>query len=305
MKAALIVILSLLFQNSAWSCANTVGSGTKYNGSLTWSPGRSAAGMLHHYLKTDLRSNGTRMEADLRERTDFKDRSDCAVALMYLGRSQEAVTLLQRLEMEKSGEYFVAANLGTAYELAGDNEQALRWIKEGIHRNPKSHEGTEWLHVKILEAKIAQQTDTNYFRKHSILDLQPEKIGSEIMVGEKAFSPREVANALAHQLSERMQFVKPPDAPVASLLFDYAAIEAATRTLESADEVLSLATQYGYPSNQVEPLRRLYENRIQWANAKKYLIYALIGASAIGFLLYCLKRGWMKIGITLSGGKKI
>jgi len=48
-------------------------------------------------------------------------------------------------------------DLGTAYELAGKNEPALRWIREGLRRNPNSHKGTEWLHVKILEAKIEQE----------------------------------------------------------------------------------------------------------------------------------------------------
>ena len=99
------------------------------------------------------------MESDLRSSTNFTDRSDYAVALMYLGRHQEAVTLLHQLEAERPGEYFVAGNLGTAYELTGKNEEALRWIREAIRRNPAAHEGTEWLHAKILEAKIAQQKD--------------------------------------------------------------------------------------------------------------------------------------------------
>jgi hypothetical protein len=55
----------------------------------------------------------------------------------------------------------VAANLGTALELLGNKEEALHWIREGIRRNPQSHEGTEWLHAKILEAKIAAQKDAD------------------------------------------------------------------------------------------------------------------------------------------------
>lgn len=46
------------------------------------------------------------MEAELRGSTNFNDRSDYSVALMYLGRSQEAVQLLETLENEKPGKIF-------------------------------------------------------------------------------------------------------------------------------------------------------------------------------------------------------
>src|SRR5436190_21023287 len=54
------------------------------------------------------------------------------------------------------------------------------------------------------------------------------------------------------QLEERLQFVKPPDESVASWFYDYAAIEAATGSLESAKSVLKRALDYGYPSVKVD-----------------------------------------------------
>ena len=188
----------------------------------------------------DRHPDGVKMEADLRGAAKFSDRSDYSVALMYLGRNKEAVDLLQQLEKEQPGEYFVASNLGTAFELSGNNEEALRWIKEGIRRNPDSHEGSEWLHAKILESKIARQKDLTFFEKHSVLELDPAKIGEQIIIGEKTLSPKQLAEAIQHQLAERLQFVKPPDPAVASLLFDYAAIEAATNSLESAKSILQM-----------------------------------------------------------------
>lgn len=231
------------------------------------------------------------MEADLRGSTNFNDRSDYSVALLYLGRNKEAVELLKKLEREQPGQYFIAANLGTAYELSGNNEEALRWIKEGIHRNPDSHKGTEWLHARILEAKIAQEKDTDYFKGHSVLGFQAENIGDPITIDGQKFSPKEVADAIQYQLQERMQFVKPPDPVVASLLFDYAAIEAATKTLESAEGLLQMAVQYGYPSEKVQPLMNIYDKRIAWRKTKQYTTYVLIGAALIGLLVILYKRG--------------
>jgi hypothetical protein len=90
---------------------------------------------LRESAETDLRVEGERMEKELRNATSLAERNDYAVALMYLGRSSEAVELLKKLEAEAPGKYEIAANLGTAYELCGNNLEALHWIKEGIHRN--------------------------------------------------------------------------------------------------------------------------------------------------------------------------
>jgi len=289
MKAFATALVFILFVNTALPCIWI--TGTKYNGESVSTPGLSGARLLRMHMNADRRPDGVKMEAELRGATNFNDRSDYSVALMFLGRSEEAVTLLNQLEKEKPGEYFIAANLGTAYELSGNNVEALKWIKEGIHRDPTSHEGTEWLHVKILEAKITQEKDPDYFKTHSVLELQPEKIGEEIMVGDQKFTPKELTDAIQYQLSERLQFVKPRDPAVASLLFDYAAIEAATMTLESAEEILTMAQQYGYPPDKIQPLLDLYNRRIAWRKTKRDIFHKSLGIGVICLLLYLVKRG--------------
>jgi len=69
-----------------------------------------------------------------------------AVGIVIFGHADDGIALLEALEVEYPGRYSTAANMGTAYELKGDNVKALQWITEGIRRNPDSHEGTEWLH---------------------------------------------------------------------------------------------------------------------------------------------------------------
>ena len=266
-------------------------SGTKYSGERTSVNARSGTRELEKSLRANRKPDGVKMEADLRGATNCNDRSDYSIALMYLGRGDEAVERLQELEKEKPGEYFIAANLGTAYELSGNNAEALRWIKEGLRRNASSHDGTEWLHVKILEAKIAQQKDSGFFSKHSVLELHPEQIGEQITVGDERMTIKELKRAIEYQLRERMQFVKPPDAAVASLLFDYAAIEAATVTLESAKQVLEMAVEYGYPTAKVQPLMKVYDQRIFRRKLKGYGLIALCVVAAFGLLAVLYRRG--------------
>jgi tetratricopeptide (TPR) repeat protein len=291
MKATTLCLLILLsVEHAAIPCINV--TGTKYNGEST-SASKSSRGivMLRNAMQMNVRPDGIEMEATLRGSTNFNDRSDYSVALMYLGKANEAVELLEQLEKEKAGQYFVAANLGTAYELAGKNEQALQWINEGIRRNPHSHEGTEWLHVKILEAKIAQQKDSRYFESHSVLNLRPEQIEENLVLGDQKLPQAQVAQAISYQLGERLKFVKPPDAGVASLLFDYAAIEAATATLESAKRILQMAVEYGYPIANVQPLMNLYDRRIAWRKTKHYSGFVGVGLLGVAGLWCLYKRG--------------
>ncbi|MGC3958818.1 MAG: hypothetical protein QM813_13040 [Verrucomicrobiota bacterium] len=252
-----VLILTLVFP--AFACLNK--SGTKYGGgtgSYFGAHGLKAA------IQKNLLNDGVEMEAQLRGATNYNDRSDYAVALMYLGRNAEAVELLNRLEQEQPGNFFVAANLGTAYELSGNNAEALRWIQEGIRRNLNDHEGTEWLHVKILEAKIANEKDAKYFEKHSVLELQPSKLGEQVEMAGIILTPKELAKTIQYQLGERLQFVKTPDPAVASLLYDYAAIEAVITSMESAQRVLKMATDYGYPPSKAMTLSKELDRRLLW-----------------------------------------
>jgi hypothetical protein len=290
MKAFTAAFLIFVLTNSGFACAWI--TGTKYSGERHTVSGFSGARLVRSEMQMALEMRGANMETELRGDPGFSQRNDYAVSLMFLNRSKEAVDLLLQLEKEKPGEYFVAANLGTAYELTGNNEEGLRWINEGIRRNPNSHNGTEWLHARILEAKIAQDKDAGFFKKHSVLDLQPGKIG-QIETGGKLRPPAEITKALKYQLIERVQFVKPPDAAVASLLFDYAIIEAATHSMESAKGLLELAVEYGYPSDRVATLLKDFESRIFWAKARTIGFYSFVGIAIITLIIVGFWKRWI------------
>ena len=80
-----------------------------------------------------------------------------------------------------------------------------------------------------------------------------------------------ITTALDYQLVERLKFVKGKDPSVASLLFDYAALEAALNTLESAKSLLEMAAEYGYPSDRITPLLARYTWTIRWGLVRQTL----------------------------------
>ncbi len=166
-----------------------------------------------------------------------------AEVLMRLSRSQEAVRFLEAFEEKRPGRYETAANLGTAYELSGDLVNARRWISEGITRNPESHEGTEWLHVRILDARLALTQNPDWMRSHSITGLDfggKRKPDFSRVKGDI----KPTIRALEYQLRERITFVAPPDAVVGDMVYDLAHLSSREGSARHTIALLHLAKLY-------------------------------------------------------------
>jgi hypothetical protein len=154
--------------------------------------------------------------------------------------------MLEAIERAHPNEYIIAVNLGTAYELNGEDEKALHWIQEGLRRNPDSHSGTEWLHVMILESKIAGSKDPDWARTHSVLGLDfgtgdVPAMPTRLPPGQSADSVRK---ALIYQLHERLAFVHPPDPLVGGMIADLADLKGLQETADHAVPLYDLALTY-------------------------------------------------------------
>jgi hypothetical protein len=151
-----------------------------------------------------------------RESPTLENTNDLAVAYIVTGRGAEGMQLLRDLEKRQPGNAKVAANLGTALELTGADQEALLWIRESVRRDPREHEGSEWVHVKILEAKLALKRDSNWLRMRSVVGWRD---GQQLLADERGLvrSPMDLIAPITYQLKERTQFVDAPDAVVGDL----------------------------------------------------------------------------------------
>lgn len=249
------VLLLLLVTSPVFACLNEIGSSTVSEGIYVekLSPEEFLTAMLSHPGKTYwLGVLGELKVEDIRSRAydKFTNRNNTAVAMLHVGMVGQAIKILEGLERTDPGSYYTAANLGTAYELNGENEKALKWIKEGITRDPDAHNGSEWLHVKILEAKIALERDPNWLTSNSVIGLHKlseEQLIRPVATGNKgqAIDLKEVEAAIVYQLHERLEFIKPPEKVVASLLYDLSRIHAQRRETEHAAVIRAFAETYG------------------------------------------------------------
>jgi len=180
----------------------------------------------------------------------IRERSDYGGVLLFLGQSAKAREVLEAAEQAEAGDYAVASNLGTAYELLGENSKALEWIRKGIERKADSHRGTEWVHVKILEAKLALANDPKWLETHTVLGLdygpaaRPARTGAAPVAKEKF----NVLHGLSYQLRERLKFVKAPDPLVGDLLFNLGNETAILGAAQQALGIYELAAEYQAPN---------------------------------------------------------
>lgn len=256
-----------------------------------------------------------RKVGELRNASDLPGRNNYAVALIHLGRLDEAVSVLLRLEKEFPGHYSVASNLGTAYDLMGQDVLALEWITKGIERNPDSHDGSEWLHIRILEAKLKMKDNPEWLKTHSVSGLDfgagnlPEKPSADrgasaLPTGNQGqpLSFLKAYDGLGYQLKERLQFVKPADPIVADLLMDYGQ---GAFFLEGArwSETLMLASQeYGVVRQGFGRRRAAIE---EWEEENRVRIEREKMPVALAFFLVSvvLSLVWLKYNLDLRRRK--
>jgi tetratricopeptide (TPR) repeat protein len=226
--------------------------------------------------------------------------NDKAVQTLLLGNASKAVEMLEKIEHENPGFYYTAANLGTAYELAGNDSKALEWILEGIRRNPESHMKTEWLHARILEAKIKLQEQPDWFKTTTITMIELDRINEadyEISTAQGIQNMGDVRFALYEQLSVRMLLVKPRDGIVAQLLIELAHLEHILGFQESTIGILNLAINYGESEATVSALRKKAESVIKgtiFSRLKKkirpYIKRIIVAGSILGLIIIFIWR---------------
>ncbi len=184
------------------------------------------------------------LQEKLKTERDYKLLSDYAVLLLQAGKTEIALDILEQLSIKHPNDYQIAANLGTAYELSGNNEKALEYIKRGLELNPDSHGGSEWVHVALLEAKLKLAEDSTYLKNRTVLNLT-----------EAQENDAKVLDQLLIQVRERFPFCKGPNDPImASLLIDLGDCFANTASLEVAKTCYEIAHHYyGASSTETDP----------------------------------------------------
>lgn len=229
--------------------------------------------------------------------TSYQLLSDFAWYELKLYNKPNAVKLLEYLYSKHPGEYNIVANLGTAYEVTGKNSKALQLLRKAVAINPASHYGSEWIHIRILEQKLADVPDYS-----KIINLQINDLHT--WLNDKTYQYPQPADSLlkqiAYQLHERTSFIKPPDKIIGHLIFDFASIAAKEYGQHQAKKFYDYAVKYDaalankeqvFPKKSVVVLPNQDDKAVSSStlNLTKFII-APAALAAIATFLFVIKR---------------
>lgn len=153
-----------------------------------------------------------------KEKYTYKELSDLSIQLCKVGRVEEALTLLKWLYSKHPNEYRITSNLGTAFELNGMVDSAKYYIEMAINRNADSHRGSEWVHLRILNAKQAIAKDKNWLQNNKILNLNYKEVEIHSIEDKLIYDS---IQHIGYQLRERMPFTPTDDFLMAKILEEY------------------------------------------------------------------------------------
>lgn len=209
----------------------------------------------------------------------YQQINDYGVYLIYTKQYQKAIQTFERLEKMHPHLAKTAANLGTAYELNGQPEQAKIWIEKGIRLDPKIHEGSEWIHVKILDAQIQQKKNSKWIQQHDVLGLDFGQQARPIAKVKKAIYLDQKYNlntVLEHskiQMNQRLMFVS-QDPLTAQILFNMGNIEVYQLNNEEwvSETLYDRAESLGYTDVALLIQRRDYAKNSTWFEWKSNMM---------------------------------
>lgn len=255
----LLINISLFYVQTSFACLNGETKELK-NGELIYEDQEGYTPHGHLFFVDNANEyNELVKELDklYKKTKDVDYLSDKGYVLILQGKYKEAVKLYLELEKIKPNRYSTASNIGTAYELLGQNEKALFWIKKSVEIEPLSHNNSEWLHVNILKAKIKGEKYVNsdfLITTNFGKEVEPKtELSYEELI--------KLRDALFFQLNERVSFIKDKDKIVALLLFELGNVSLLLDSPYEAASIYKSAKEYGFQSQLLEKRLSLAEKK--------------------------------------------
>lgn len=245
-KLKFFVVVLVLITFKTFACLNGETKELK-NGVLVYRDYRGLVPHGHIFRINNFPKIISQLDSLYKKTNDIDYLSDKGYLLIIQKKYDEALKLYLNIEKIKPNRYSTASNIGTLYELMGDNEKAYNWIKKSIQLNPESHNGSEWIHLKILEAKIKNLENIS---SRFLLNTDFGTTGTP----ETKLSKEEVeklAKSVYFQVNERMSFIEPKDKIISILLFELGNLVQLKGEYENALQIYRTARLYGYDGDLI------------------------------------------------------
>ncbi len=260
-QAQLIIFLLLFTQVNVFACINGETKILK-NGVFIYEDHEGTIPYGHQFNRLNFENVKRELDSLYKKNHDLDYLSDIGYVLIIEGKYSDALAIYLEIEKKAPNRYSTASNIGTIYELLGDDQKAYIWIQKAIRLNPNAHDGSEWLHLKILEAKLnkLKNPDSNFFFStsfgtfnHVQTELSDRKI-------------ERLIRDIYYQLNERITFIKEKDVIIAHLLFELGNLCLLEGKKYDALQNLKMAKEYGLNSELLN--RRIaFAEGLNWSGS--------------------------------------
>jgi hypothetical protein len=159
-------------------------------------PGKDENPARTHYLEEAA-------QLEKKDRLGADEKADLGALYVRLGEVNKAVEALRTAQREHPNHFFIAANLGTAWQLQGNLAQAADALQHAVRLAPGKLQAAEELHLKLVRLRLQQKRGPadldDLFGVRYVNDSGDFEPGKFAAVQKKKLPAR--AAALAQQLS--------------------------------------------------------------------------------------------------------
>lgn len=165
--------------------------------------------------------------------------NDLVIAHLFAKDFPSALLLSAKLVASYPNDYSVVITHAAALELNGRPGDAIPFMERALELNPKSHLGSEWIHLNLLKQRVNGIIDPWALIG---MDLRPD---GQLTVPADA----ELEGLLAkvhYQVNDRQYFTVLPDTLFGALVFAYADLLQLNAYKNPAKRMYDLAREHGY-----------------------------------------------------------
>jgi tetratricopeptide (TPR) repeat protein len=122
---------------------------------------KPSSGLPVSPFRTRYQAEATRLAKTAGERKLTADEAaDLGALYIRLGETTKALDVLRAAQKEHPEHFHLAANLGTAYQIHGDLEQAAAALSQAVRLAPGKHLRAEELHLKLVRLRGHKPVDS-------------------------------------------------------------------------------------------------------------------------------------------------
>jgi tetratricopeptide (TPR) repeat protein len=115
-------------------------------------------------LRKEYLEAAAKLEKSAKERKLTADElADLGALHVRLGELDKAIGVLRSAQRDHPQHFRIAANLGTAWQLKGDLDQAARCLEQSVKLAPGKYEKAEEYHLKLVRLRRGQPKDAQDF----------------------------------------------------------------------------------------------------------------------------------------------